>query len=139
MKMRKLGKGDSDLTKKLDKEAEKGAAQARKFDRYADDAKYDRIDKDADKLDKGPKSKNPDVDDYGKTKADKVRDGNVKSKDAEKVRRKDVPLAKTKQKVVLVQPIEMLQDRVMHIQGIKQRVVNCPEPITEKDLLKHQT
>ena len=34
MKMRKLGKGDSDLTKKLDKEAEKEeTAQARKFDR----------------------------------------------------------------------------------------------------------
>lgn len=89
MKMRKLGKGDSDLTKKLDKETDKKAAQARKFDRAADDAKYDRLDKAADKLDKGPKSKNPDVDDYGKTKADKVRDGNVKSKDAEKVRRRD--------------------------------------------------
>ena len=88
MKMRKLGKGDSDLTKKLDKETDKKVAQARKFDRV-DDAKYDRMDKEADKLDKGAKSKNPDVDDYGKTKADKVRDGNVKSKDAEKVRRKD--------------------------------------------------
>ena len=44
-------------------------------------------------LTKGKKSKNPDVDDYGKTKADKVRDGNVKSKDAEKVRRKDAGLA----------------------------------------------
>jgi len=89
MKMRKLGKGDSDLTKKLDKETDKRAAQARKFDRAADDAKYDRMDKAADKLDKGPKSKNPDVDDYGRTKADKVRDGNVKSKDAEKIRRRD--------------------------------------------------
>ena len=89
MKMRKLGKGDSDLTKKLDKETDKKAAQARKFDRAADDARYDRMDKGADKLAKGPKSKNPDVDDYGKTKADKVRDGNVKSKDAEKERRKD--------------------------------------------------
>ena len=67
-------------------------------------------------LTKISKSKNPDVDDYG---PDKVRDGNVKSKDAEKVRKDRDVYAKLKQSVVLVQPIEMLQDRVMHIQGIK--------------------
>ena len=57
------------------------------------------MDKAADKLDKGPKSKNPDVDDQGLTRsrADVVRQGNIVSKDAEKVRRK---YAAGKQKAV---------------------------------------
>ena len=45
MKMRKLGKGDdSELTKKLDKEAEKRRIKQESLI-SADDAKYDRIDK----------------------------------------------------------------------------------------------
>ena len=98
-KMRALGKGDSELTKKLDKEAERKAAQARKFDKGAEKRKYARMDKAADKLDKGPKSKNPDVDDQGLTRsrADVVRQGNIVSKDAEKDRRR---YAAGKQKAV---------------------------------------
>ena len=84
--MRALGKGDSELTKKLDKEAE--SKMQSKFDMGAEKRKY--IDNIADKLDKGPKSKNPDVDDQGLTRsrADVVRQGNIVSKDAEKDRRR---------------------------------------------------
>ena len=88
--MRALGKGDSELTKKLDKEAERKGCTTRKFDKGAEKRKYARMDKAADKLDKGPKSKNPDVDDQGLTRsrADVVRQGNIVSKDAEKDRRR---------------------------------------------------
>ena len=38
-RIRSLGKGDSELAKKLDKEAERKAAQARKFDKGAEKEK----------------------------------------------------------------------------------------------------
>ena len=86
------------------------------------------MDKAADKLDKGPKSKNPDVDDQGLTRsrADVVRQGNIVSKDAEKVRRRYAagnrrPLMLDKEdenRVVLVELIELLQNRVTHMISI---------------------
>ena len=82
------GKGDSELAKKLDRD-ERSLQKQGNLIRVLKKEEMPEWTT-ADKLDKGPKSKNPDVDDQGLTRsqADVVRQGNIVSKDAEKVRRK---------------------------------------------------
>ena len=84
-----------------------------------------------------PKSKNPDIDDYGRTKADKVRDGNVKTKDAEKLRRRSAAAGQKQGKGSLG-----ATDRNVANQGdaydkyVKMKKKKGQQPLSRNDYLK---